>query len=98
MKCVVIADEITAVGWRMAGAQVQVPDAGAVAECFGAAQQRGTDLLLLTAALAALLPYPQLRSALLLQRPLVLVVADLRHRREPPDIDDEVRRALGVTS
>ncbi|MEP6548940.1 MAG: Vacuolar H+transporting two-sector ATPase F subunit [Gammaproteobacteria bacterium] len=95
MNCVIIADEITAVGWRLAGLQVQIPDASGVAECFGAAL-RGADLVLITAALAALLPDMQLRPALLLQRPLLMVIADLRHGREPPDIDDEVRRALGV--
>ncbi|MEP6884827.1 MAG: hypothetical protein ABJC66_08760 [Gammaproteobacteria bacterium] len=95
MKCVIIADEITAVGWRLAGMQVMMPDVNSVAECFSAARL-GADLVLITAALAALLPAIQLRASLLLQRPLLLVIADLRHGREPPDIQDEVRRALGV--
>jgi vacuolar-type H+-ATPase subunit F/Vma7 len=95
MKCVVIADEITAVGWQLAGAQVHMPDARAVGECFGIAQ-RSADLVLITAQLAASVPVAQLRDALLSQRPLTLVIADLQHRREPADIEDEVRRALGV--
>lgn len=96
MDVVVIADEITAVGWRLAGAQVQTPDAGAVSDCMRVAL-RDAELVLITAGLAAAMPDSQLQAALLSERPLVLVVADLRHGREPPDIQDEVRRALGVT-
>ena len=95
MNWVVIADEISAVGWRLAGANVQTPDARTVAECFISAQ-RSADLVFITAALAVHLPVPQLQSALLAQQPLLLVIADLRHSREPPDIDEVARRALGV--
>lgn len=95
MKWVVIADEITAVGWRLAGAQVQMPDARSVGECFDVAR-RTADLVFITAELAGHLPTPQLQDALLVQRPLLLVIADLLHSHEPPDIVDEVRHALGV--
>jgi vacuolar-type H+-ATPase subunit F/Vma7 len=95
MKLVVIADEITAVGWRLAGAQVQMPDARTVGESFGTAL-RSADLVLITAALAARLAGAQLQAALLSQRPLVLVIADLQREFEPPDIEVEVRHALGV--
>jgi hypothetical protein len=33
---------------------------------------------------------------LLASSPLALVIADLRHNHEPPEIEHEVRRALGV--
>ena len=95
MQWVVIADEITAVGWRLAGAQVQTPDARSAAECFSSVQ-RSADLVFITAALAQHLPVRQLQSALLAQRPLLLVIADLGHRREPPDIEEAAIRALGV--
>ena len=95
MKWVIIADEITAVGWRLAGAQVQLPDARSVAECFGAAQ-RSADLVFITAELAAHLPTAQLENALLAYRPLILVISDVSNSRQPPDIVDEVRHALGV--
>ena len=95
MKFVVIADEVTAVGWRLAGAQVQMPDVRTVGECFGTAL-RSADLVLITAALAARLPDARLQAALLSQRPLVLVIPDLQRHREPPDIEVEVRHALGV--
>lgn len=95
MEYVVIADEITAVGWRLAGAQVHTPDAPAVPECFRMAQ-RSADLLLITAELANAVPSAELQQALLSQRPLVLVIADLQHHREPPEVETEVRRAMGV--
>ena len=95
MQWVVIADEITAVGWRLAGAQVQTPDARSAAECFNSAQ-RSADLVFITAALAEHLPVIQLQLALLAQRPLLLVIADLGHSREPPDIEQAAIRALGV--
>ena len=95
MNWVVIADELTALGWRLAGAQVQLPAAQTVAECFSAAQG-SADLVFITAELAAQLPAAQLQSALLSQRPLVHVIAHVSHDREAPDIVDEVRRALGV--
>jgi vacuolar-type H+-ATPase subunit F/Vma7 len=95
MKCVVIADEITALGWRLTGAQIQLPDARTVGQCFTIAL-RDADLLLISAQLAASVPAAQLQDALRSQRPLVLVIADLQHQCEPPDVQDEVRRALGV--
>jgi vacuolar-type H+-ATPase subunit F/Vma7 len=96
MRCVLIADEITALGWRLTGAQIELPDARTVAECFTVAL-RDADLLLITAPLAASVPAAQLQDALRSQRPLVLVIADLQLKREPPDVEDEVRRALGVS-
>jgi len=95
VKWVIIADEITAAGWRLAGAQVQLPDARTVAECFTAAQ-RSADLVFITAELAVHLPTAQLQNALLAQRPLVLVISDVSSSRQPPDVVDEVRHALGV--
>lgn len=95
MRIAVIADEITAVGWRLSGAYVQTPDARTVSAGLRAALL-DSDLVLITAELAAAVPGSQLQEALLAERPLVLVMADLRHEREAPDIQDDVRRALGV--
>jgi vacuolar-type H+-ATPase subunit F/Vma7 len=95
MDVAIIADEITAVGWRLVGAQVQTSDAGTVSDCLRVALS-DADLVLITAELASAMPDSQLQEALLSERPLVLVMADLKHEREPPDIQDEVRRALGV--
>ena len=96
MNLAVVADEFTAVGWRLAGARVLIPDAGTVESCFRTALS-GADVVLITAELAAAVPATQLQGALHAQPPLVLVIADLRSGLEPPDIEDETRRARGVT-
>jgi vacuolar-type H+-ATPase subunit F/Vma7 len=96
MRVAVIADEITAAGWRLAGTEVQTPEAKALGECFRTALS-GTDLVLITAEFAARLPVSQLEEALGTPRPLVLVIPDLRHNREAPRIEDDVGRALGVS-
>jgi vacuolar-type H+-ATPase subunit F/Vma7 len=96
MKLAVVADEVTAVGWRLAGARVLIPDARNVEECFHTALS-GADVVFITAELAAAVSARQLQEALHAQPPLVLVIPDLRGGREPPDTEAETRRALGVT-
>jgi vacuolar-type H+-ATPase subunit F/Vma7 len=95
MDLTVIADEWTALGWRLAGARVLIPDLQTVAVCFGTAL-RDSQMVLITAELASAVPARQLEEALRATPPLVLVITDLREDREPPDMEDETRRALGV--
>lgn len=95
MDLAVVADELTAVGWRLAGARVLVTAADQVADAFRTALH-GADLVLITAELAAAVPAAQLQHALHACPPLVLVIADLRRGREPADIEEQTRRALGV--
>jgi vacuolar-type H+-ATPase subunit F/Vma7 len=97
MKWVVIADEITAVGWRLAGAQVELADARSARQCFNVAQQ-SADLLFVTFELAACVPPAELEAAQRAARPLLLVIPDFNHRHEPPAVEDEVRHALGVVT
>ncbi len=94
MRVLVIADELTAAGWRMAGAQVRLPGAEAIEKLWQAADR--ADLVLISAELAAQLPAAVLDEARRRSQPLVLVIPDLLHRREPSDIEIDVRRALGV--
>lgn len=95
MQLAVIADEISALGWRLAGAQVHLPESTRVADSLRAAL-RSADLVLITAQLAAQLPASQLDQALHALAPLVLVIPDVRERAEPADLERLVRRALGV--
>ena len=95
MKLAVVADEVTALGWRLIGAQVHVPAPGTARGCFREALG-GADVVLMTAEHARAIPAMELNAALLASKPLVLVIADLRHRHEPPQIEEEVRRALGI--
>ena len=95
MELAVIADEVTALGWRLSGARAHVPGAHATRDWFREAL-RDADVVLITAKCAGAIPAAELNTALLASKPLLLVIADLRHEQEPPQIEDEVRRALGV--
>jgi vacuolar-type H+-ATPase subunit F/Vma7 len=95
MEVAVIADELTAVGLRLAGARILLATEENIESCFKTAQQEA-ELILLTAELAARLPQAALQAALHAFPPLTLVIADMRRRQEPPDLALEVRRALGV--
>jgi vacuolar-type H+-ATPase subunit F/Vma7 len=92
---VVIADEITATGYRLAGARALVPEDSSLSRIFDEACEEST-VLLITAELAAQLPRGKLEQALLATRPLVVVIPDAGRRGPPPDIARALRAALGV--
>jgi vacuolar-type H+-ATPase subunit F/Vma7 len=92
---VVIGDELTAAGFRLAGARVHVAEAGKEAETFEAAVS-GAALLVITAELAARLPPALLASAKAANGPLLLVIPDVRGRVTPPDPAALVRSQLGI--
>ena len=91
-----LGDEATAAGYRLAGAEVRVPSAADAAETFRRACEPATDLVLLSAEIAALLPREELESAVLGERPLVAIVPDVHGRRAAPDVARDVRLALGI--
>jgi len=95
VELAVIADELTAVGWQLAGARVYLPEPHNVGQCLRAAA-RSADLILLTATLAQHLAEAELHEALLAVKPLLLIVSDVLHAQEPPDVEREARRALGI--
>ena len=95
MDVVVVADELTAVAWRLAGAQVSIASPADVDERLRQALQRA-EVVMITAELAARVSAPQLQAALEACPPLTLIIADLRHTEEPPDLEVEARRALGI--
>lgn len=95
MELALICDEITALGWRLAGAQVHVPAPHAAGDSLQSALA-SAEVVLITAELAASIPGPQLEAALRQPRPLVMVIADLRRRHLPADVADEARHALGL--
>ncbi|HXZ59431.1 MAG TPA: hypothetical protein VEG26_04560 [Steroidobacteraceae bacterium] len=95
MEVAVIADELTAVAWALAGARVFAPTADNIERCLATALD-SAELVLLTPELAALLPQARLQEALHAFPPLTLVIGDARGRQAPPDLALETRRALGV--
>jgi vacuolar-type H+-ATPase subunit F/Vma7 len=97
MKWVVISDEATALGWRLAGAQALIADPRNVQERL-AEVQRETDLVLIAADLAERLPESVLTAALLAEKPLIAVIPGLVSAKEPPDLERAVKRVLGIAA
>jgi vacuolar-type H+-ATPase subunit F/Vma7 len=90
-----IGDEVTAAGYRLAGAQVRVPapsEAGAALEEARAL----APLVLVSAAIAAYIDAAQLRAALAALQPLVLIVPDSRGEVVRPDLAARLRGQLGM--
>ena len=90
-----IGDELTATGFALAGLDVFVPEANALAAVFRTALAE-RELVLITADRAAELPRNDLEAALGATTPMVVVVPDLRGRTNPPDLAGRVYAALGV--
>jgi vacuolar-type H+-ATPase subunit F/Vma7 len=90
-----IGDEVSAAGFRLAGVEVHVPESGQASDLFERLLAR-SQLLMVTAEVAAQLPEAQLRRALIAGRPLVLVVPDVRGRVPPDDLAARLRRQLGM--
>lgn len=92
---VFIGDELSAAGFRLGGARVHAPALEDAAEVFRRAQ-RETDLILLSVEYARSLPPAELNAVLTAERPLVLVVPDVRQRHPMRDLPRRLRRELGV--
>lgn len=90
-----LGDEVSAAGFRLAGARVRVPAPGEEASLLEAARSEA-ELVLLSAECAARLPASLLRRALAATMPLVLVVPDLIGRAEPPDLEARLLAQLGI--
>jgi vacuolar-type H+-ATPase subunit F/Vma7 len=90
-----LGDEIGAAGWRLAGAVVHVPAAGAEARALDEAR-READLVLVASDVAARIDTPALRAAVAALAPLVLVVPDTQGRVAPPDFAARLRVQLGL--
>ncbi|NCA70206.1 MAG: Vacuolar H+transporting two-sector ATPase F subunit [Sphingobacteriia bacterium] len=94
--CVFIGDEVSALGFRLAGAEVHQPDPRELRGLFTRLLTE-TSLIILTAELASALPADLLRGAELATWPLVVVIPDARARGTPPDLVAEMRHQLGMS-
>lgn len=94
--CALIGDELTGLGFRLAGADCYRPAPGEVPALLQRLAGE-VSLILIAAELAATLPPDLLRQARLAQRPLVLVIPDVQGRVGPPDLAASVRRQLGMS-
>jgi vacuolar-type H+-ATPase subunit F/Vma7 len=93
--CAFLGDEVSAAGFRLAGIDVQVPGPGETVDRFRRLV-REVELLLITAEAATPVPAAELQRAMAAERPLVLVIADVRGRVEPADLGALLRRQLGM--
>lgn len=92
---IVIADEFTALGFRLAGALTFAPQEHEMPQLF-ADICSDSELVLMTAEKAACLPPAQLSKALLAERPLLMIIPSARDTKDVDDLARELRRALGV--
>jgi vacuolar-type H+-ATPase subunit F/Vma7 len=97
MRWVIISDELSGLGWRLAGAQPFIATPDTVPERFAAAA-RDADLILITADLAQHLSQSTLTAALLAEKPLVAVISGLPSGGEPPDLERQVQQVLGIAA
>lgn len=92
---VVIGDETSCAGYRLAGAEVCSPPPDETASVFTAALQRA-QLVLLTQSAATTLPRSLLLPALAREVPLVIVLPDIAALHEHPDATRRIRAVLGI--
>jgi hypothetical protein len=92
---VYIGDEISAAGWRLAGARVAMPGPGEETAALNAACA-GAPLVLVSAAVAARMDAAALAAAGSALAPLVLVVPDPQGEVALPDLAARLRSQLGL--
>ena len=90
-----LGDEVSAAGYRLAGASVRTPAAGDETSALSEACAQAP-LVLLSAAVAARIAEGVLRSALSALAPLVLIVPDLAGDVPLPDLAARLREQLGL--
>ncbi len=90
-----IGDEVSAAAYRLAGAQVRVPQPEQTRAALREALAQ-SDLVLITAESAGNVPTDELLRAQAGSAPLLLVVPDVRGRVALPDVTVQLRRQLGL--
>lgn len=90
-----IGDEVTAAGFRLAGAEIRVPGEGDASPAFAEALGEA-ELVLITMACAAELDPADLGRSVRRATPLVLVVPDAVSDVVPQDLGAAVDRVLGI--
>jgi vacuolar-type H+-ATPase subunit F/Vma7 len=90
-----IGDELMATGFRLAGARLFIVPPDGAAEALAVARESAS-LVLIAPSQAAAVPAVALAEALTSFAPLTLVVDDILGHEAPPDLEQLLRRALGV--
>ncbi len=92
---VYLGDEVSAAGWRLAGARVRTPQRGDEAAALAWARAQAP-LVLVSATVAAAIAEPALRAAQGALAPLVLIVPDRLGEAPTPDLAARLRGQLGL--
>lgn len=92
---VFLGDEVSAAGYRLAGAMVRTPRTGEETAALAWACAEAP-LVLLSASVAARIGDTAMRAALTARTPLVLVVPDLLGETPLPDLAARLRGQLGL--
>jgi vacuolar-type H+-ATPase subunit F/Vma7 len=92
---VYLGDEVSAAGYRLAGAIVATPRAGEETAALAWARARAP-LVLVSSLVAQRIAEPLLRTALSTLAPLVLIVPDLQGEAPLPDLAARLRGQLGL--
>ncbi len=90
-----IGDEVSAAGFRLAGARVIVPSTGDEAAALASARQSAT-LVLIAAGVAARIAARDLALAQAALAPLTLIVPDLQGQIPMRDLTTRLRGQLGL--
>ena len=92
---VFIGDEVTAAGFRLAGFETGFPKAGEAGKALARARAQ-SNLIVMTAACADMVPESDLDEALRALAPLLLVIPDINGNQAPGDMETRVRELLGI--
>ncbi len=90
-----IGDEVTAAGFRLAGVPSFAPEPERLAAVV-IEERKDCRILAMTAALLAALPQPLARELVGAREPLLAILPDARDTVPVPDLEAEVRKALGI--
>ncbi|HRP95956.1 MAG TPA: V-type ATP synthase subunit F [Rhodocyclaceae bacterium] len=90
-----VGDELSAAGFRLAGARVHTPAPGQEASVLQQAL-RESAFVLITAEVATRIAPAIMNRVLASAEPLVIVVPDVRQRCAPTDLGRAVRAQLGM--
>ncbi|HEY9081379.1 V-type ATP synthase subunit F [Magnetovibrio sp.] len=90
-----IGDEISAAGYRLAGAEIFCPGPGQTHQTF-AKVSASADVIMITAEAAGSIPAAVMAEAQAASTPLVMIVEDIRARMSPPDLEKQMHAILGL--
>ena len=92
---VYLGDEVSAAGYRLAGATARTPGVGEETSALALARGQAP-LVLVSAAVAKAVEPSMLRAAVSAPAPLVLIVPALHGEAPPPDLAARLRGQLGL--